>query len=111
MTHTAYTFLKLILLVMVVSQLGVSQAEEVSEVSNKAYIICKNRKDVRTVRVQLDHDGFCNTYYSKQGTEKSIGSGKNQESCVGFLNNVKTNLEKSSWTCRDISSTTITSLE
>lgn len=90
---------------------GLAQAEGVSEVSNKAYFICKNKKEVRTVRVQVDGSGVCTTYYSKQGTEKAVGSGKNHDSCIGFMNNVKTNLEGSNWTCRDISATKITSLE
>ena len=83
-------------------------AEQVVEVQNKAYWLCKNRKEVRTIRVQINKEGICSTYYSKLGSEKSVGSGQNQESCMGFLNNIKTNLEKSSWTCRDISSTRIT---
>ena len=77
------------------------------EVENKAYWMCKNRKEVRTIRVQVN-DGICSTYYSKLGSEKRVGSGKNQESCVNFLNNIKGNLEKSNWACRDISSTRIT---
>lgn len=102
---------KLILSALLFAVPGMGYAEEVSEVQNKAYIICKNRAEVRTVRVHIDAAGVCTTYYSKQGSEKGIGSGKNHDSCVGFMNNVKINLENSSWTCRDISSTKITSLE
>jgi hypothetical protein len=82
-------------------------AESTVEVENKAYWLCKNRKEVRTIRVQVDN-GICTTFYSKLGSEKSVGSGKNQESCVNFLNNIKGNLEKSSWSCRDISAARIT---
>lgn len=81
---------------------------ETVEVENKAYWICKFRKDVRTIRVFVGNGGICTTYYSKQGEEKSVGSGRNQESCHNFLNNIKTNLEKSNWACRDISSTRMT---
>lgn len=83
-------------------------AQTTVEVENKAYWICKSRKEVRTIRVQIKDSGMCATFYSKAGEEKMIGSGRNQESCHNFLNNVKTNLEKSNWTCRDISSTRIT---
>lgn len=88
----------------------VSHAEQTqsSEVDNKAYWICKNKKEVRTVRVHVSEQGICSTLYSRDGSEKSIGSGKNQESCLKILDNVKTNLEKSNWACRDISSTKIT---
>jgi hypothetical protein len=86
-------------------------AEGASETENKLYYICKNQKEVRTMRVHIETNGTCVTYYSKQGAEKNVGSGKNHESCEHFLDNIKTNLEKSNWNCRDISSTKITSLE
>lgn len=80
---------------------------QVVEVENKSYWLCKNKKEVRTIRVQINA-GICSTFYSKLGSEKVVGSGKNHESCVNFLNNIKTNLEKSNWSCRDISATRIT---
>lgn len=83
-------------------------AEQVVEVQNKAYWLCKNKKEARTIRVQVDKANICTTYYSKQGTEKSVGSGKSHASCMSFLENIKTNLEKSNWACRDISATRIT---
>lgn len=83
-------------------------AQETVEVENKSYWICKHQKEVRTIRVHVGTGGMCSTYYSKLGTEKVVGSGRNQESCHGFLNNIKGNLEKSNWSCRDISSTRIT---
>jgi hypothetical protein len=83
-------------------------AAEDIEVQNKAYWLCKNQKEVRTIRVQISNAGVCSTYYSKQGTEKVVGSGKNHDSCMSFMNNIRTNLEKSNWACRDISATRIT---
>lgn len=85
-----------------------ARAEQVVEVDNKAYYLCKNKKDVRTIRVHVEGGGVCSTFYSKQGEEKVVGSGKNHESCLNFLNNIKNNLEKSNWTCRDISSARVT---
>lgn len=67
-----------------------------------AYSICKLKASVRTVQVKVDDKGICKTLYSKQGDEKSIGSGRNKESCLQYLNNVKINLEKSGWKCRDV---------
>lgn len=83
-------------------------ADQVVEFENKVYFLCKNQKEVRTIRVQVDQQGICSTYYSKQGAEKLVGSGRNHESCTNFLNNIKTNLEKSNWSCRDISSARMT---
>jgi hypothetical protein len=83
-----------------------------SELGNKAYWICKNKKEVRTIRVFIDEkSNLCSTLYLKAGSEKVVGSGKMHESCMQFLTNIRTNLEKSNWTCRDISSTKITSVE
>lgn len=78
---------------------------------DKSYWMCKNKKEVRTIRVHINKENICSTIYSKQGSEKNVGSGRNHDSCIGFLNSIKTNLEKSSWNCRDISDTQITSLE
>ena len=67
-----------------------------------SYLLCKLRSNVRTVRIDLDSDGVCKTVYSKEGSDKTIGSGRSQASCQNFLNNVKLNLEKSNWKCRDV---------
>lgn len=85
-----------------------ASAEDTVEVQNKAYWICKSKREVRTIRVFIKPDGVCATLYSKLGEEKVVGSGRNHESCQNFLNNIKTNLEKSDWACRDISATRIT---
>jgi hypothetical protein len=78
---------------------------------DKAYWLCKHRKEVRTIRVYIKPDNICATVYSKEGEEKIVGSGKNHESCMNFLNSIKSNLEKSNWNCRDISDTNITRVE
>lgn len=83
-------------------------ADQVVEVQNKVYYLCKNHKEARTIRVHVDEHGQCNTLYSKAGSEKVVGTGKMVNSCENILNNIKNNLEKSSWTCRDISATRIT---
>lgn len=83
-------------------------ADQVVEVQNKVYYLCKNRKEARTIRVHVDEHGQCNALYSKAGVEKVVGTGKMVSSCENILNNIKNNLEKSDWACRDISATRIT---
>jgi hypothetical protein len=78
-----------------------------AETKPTAYVICKNGSQVRTVRVELDAEGVCHTIYSKQGAEKGVGSGKNKDSCMQFLNNIRVNLEKSNWKCRDVEAATV----
>lgn len=101
--------MKRLIMAMAISSAAWAWATEpVVEVENKSYWLCKNKKDVRTIRVYVDKDGVCSTHYAKAGVEKVVGSGKNHDSCAHFLENIKTNLEKSNWVCRDITSTRIT---
>ena len=65
----------------------------------KNYLICKSRGQVRSVYVET-HTAGCRTHYSKMGVSEVIGSGQNTNSCVQFLNNVRSNLEDASWTCK-----------
>ena len=88
---------------------AIASADEAT--AEKAYWLCKNHKQVRTIRVHIDEKNVCSTFYTKEGSEKVVGSGKNHESCFNFLTSIKGNLEKSSWNCRDISDTKISSLE
>lgn len=103
-------FLSMLRILLVILLFGSPflHADQVVEIQNKAYWLCKNRKQVRTIRVHVSDSGYCSTYYAKEGSEKSVGSGKNQETCINFLNNIRTNLEKSNWTCRDISASAMT---
>lgn len=75
---------------------AISQTER----SPKMFVICKLGANVRTIQVN-DLNGSFETVYSKGGESKVIGSGKNYESCLRFLENVKTNLEKSNWACKE----------
>lgn len=67
------------------------------------YILCKNKQFARTVNViwdaKLQH---CETQYTKFGRSKVVGSGKNKNTCVQFLNNIRHNLEKAGWFCKAI---------
>ena len=79
----------------------VATAAPAPDVTNAAYWMCKHHAEVRTIRVAA-MSGSCVTLYAKRGVEKGVGSGQFTESCLNFLTNIKTNLEKSGWTCRDI---------
>jgi len=73
-------------------------------IEKPSFIMCKNKKIIRTVRVEptMDPKG-CITTYTKAGIDRVVGTGIHIRSCVNFLNNIKTNLEKANWNCRDIS--------
>jgi hypothetical protein len=70
------------------------------------YVLCKNQKQVRSLRIQdtADHKG-CEVIYTKDGVQKLQGSGQYFEGCLKVLNNIKANLEKGWWKCRDVTKT------
>jgi hypothetical protein len=86
------------------SALALLMSLQVAHAESKpvAYVLCKLKGNVRTVRIDLDANGVCTTTYNKGGADKVIGSGRNQPSCQHFLDNVKVNLEKSNWKCRNV---------
>lgn len=70
------------------------------------YVMCKNSKTVRTIRIsqpQKDIDQ-CMVTYTKAGVDRVVGSGSSRIGCFEILNNIRINLEKSHWQCKDISS-------
>ena len=73
--------------------------------------MCKNRKIVRTLRVQSGQAGGCQTVYTKAGVDRIIGNGINKNSCFKFMDNVRGNLGKAGWACKDISRSQISHSE
>lgn len=72
-----------------------------TELEPEAFVICKLHSHVRTIAVHKKGDSY-ETVYSKFGKAQVIGSGRSIESNKGFLGNVRTNLEKSGWNCREV---------
>jgi hypothetical protein len=70
----------------------------------KQYVICKNQKTVRTIRVECPKNGECNTIYNKEGTDLVEGSNNNISGSQRILGNIKANLEKAAWKCNDVTS-------
>lgn len=68
--------------------------------SDLTYVLCKNQKIVRTLRIEKE-SGKCQTVYTKNGQDQVIGSGLNPNSCQKFLTDVQGNLEKAGWKCRE----------
>lgn len=75
-----------------------------------SYVLCKNKATVRTIRVEKDK-GLCKTTYTKEGVDQIVGQGQAENTCFGILNNIKGNLEKADWKCKDISQARISSSE
>lgn len=79
-----------------------------TEVEPEVFVICKLHADVRTVAVHKKGEIY-ETIYSKYGKAQVIGSGRSLESNKGFLGNVRTNLEKSGWDCREVKEASVLS--
>lgn len=80
----------------------------VTAAAPQPYVMCRQSDRVRTIRVTTDEQGQCQTYYTKAGVDELVGHGRNMDSCMGFLTNIKGNLESANWSCRDVSSASIT---
>jgi hypothetical protein len=85
-------------LVSVVSSAGIDQKAA-------AYVLCKNQKNVRTIRVTTDpnQNDVCSITYTKGGLDEVVGANRNLSACKSILQSIRANLEDSNWNCRNIS--------
>lgn len=67
-----------------------------------SFILCKNNKSVRTLRVEMDEDSKCRAIYTKQGVDEMIGAAQYSNSCVEIISKVRKKLEEGKWLCRDV---------
>jgi hypothetical protein len=78
-----------------------------------AFILCKNKKDVRTIRILSEGEKAenCKITYSKGGVEETVGVNRTMGSCKSILKSIQTNLESSSWSCRSVQAAHVTTGE
>ena len=78
--------------------------------SSSNYFLCKNRKIVRTIRIENDlEDNKCVALYTKAGIDKEVGRAQNVSTCMKVVENIKGNLEAANWKCRELGQVRITS--
>lgn len=75
------------------------------------YLLCKFKKLVRTVRVEKNSGGGCKTIYTKDGTDQNVGESLDGKICLKVLRNIRINLEKANWKCKDISESRVSTSE
>ncbi len=77
-----------------------------AEESVASIIVCKQKKFVRTIRIislaDQEKENKCVTMYTKAGTDKIVGGGKNMWTCNNLAQNIKANLEKADWKCKEV---------
>jgi hypothetical protein len=88
---------------------GVNSNSEEQE-TRSSYILCKKGSATRTVRVKVE-SSRCITTYTKSGLDEEVGRSTAPDRCFQVLDNIRTNLEKGSWKCRDISSARVSQSE
>lgn len=78
---------------------------------SSSYVICKNEKEVRTLRTEKNDDsGKCQIFYNKSGIDQMVGEAQNPQSCLDILKRVQDKLEAVSWKCRKASGSTVSDL-
>ena len=63
------------------------------------FVMCKNQKAVRTIRITPDEDG-CKTTYSKGGVDEVVEDNSQIAKCKDRLKSLQANLQSSNWTCK-----------
>ena len=113
-TQLAVTFMMFVLPLAVSAQ-G-TQTSPLNAVTSPAgkdptYLICKLRGSVRTLRVERKKGGPCITTYTKEGVDKVVGESWVSNRCSKVLLNIRDNLQKGNWKCKDISEARVSSSE
>lgn len=73
-------------------------------------IICKNDKQVRTLRTDKISDGGCRAVYTKQGVDQVVGSSVRTSGCETVLENIRKTLEGNVWKCKDVQAAALSDL-
>jgi len=73
-----------------------------AEVEQKtSYVMCRNDKAVRTIRVDLT-GAICRTFYTKEGKEEVVARSGTSAKCTEVAEQIRSNLEKSVWKCKEV---------
>ena len=99
------------LFVVATTSAAAQAAVESSASVQPNYIMCRNQKTVRTIRVEKDDSKECVTLYTKAGVDREVGRGQNFNSCTKVAENIRTNLDKAGWKCKEVSNIGMTSTQ
>jgi predicted transcriptional regulator len=73
------------------------------------YVMCKNQKTVRTIRITPEQaePNDCQVTYSKSGVDEVVGQSRSITACKSILRNIQDNLESSNFNCKKVESATV----
>jgi hypothetical protein len=75
-----------------------------------ATIICRNEKQVRTLRSDKTSEGGCRAVYTKQGVDQVVGSSMRPAGCETILGGIRKTLEGNVWKCKDVKEAEVSNL-
>ncbi len=101
--------INLILSLILVLFCGISAQAELTE-ELELSVICRLKKEVRTLRVEKADGGKCKAIYTKTGKDQNIGTASSGASCNEILRKVRVNLEAADWKCREVKESRVSNL-
>lgn len=93
------------------NEAAAAEGDLTSKAETPVYLICKSKALVRTLRVQNRPKGKCITTYTKNGVDQIVSNSSSLSQCSKVLSNIRENLEKANWKCKDISEARVSSWE
>lgn len=72
-----------------------------------AFVLCKNQKNVRTIRIMSgqnsgQNDSNCSISYTKGGVDEVVGANRSLSTCRSILKSIQMNLGSAGWSCRSV---------
>lgn len=77
---------------------------------SETLIICKNQKNVRTMTVKSFDGQFYVAEYTRNSLKQEVARAKQKSVCLEVVSNIKVNLQKAGWVCKEVLDTTETVL-
>lgn len=110
MKITTHTILSVALVIFSLWAYAQAAVDSTQSRQSSQFIMCKNQKNVRTIRVEHDKgEDQCVTFYTKAGVDREVGRGQSMVGCLKIIDNIKTNLEKANWKCKGHDKVSMTS--
>lgn len=98
-----------LLIAFLTGSLCLAQETKETKQDSKSYILCRRDNMARTIRVDVAKNGSCVATYTKEGVDQVVGRSGTSDMCESVSKNIRTNLEKASWKCRDVGEARISS--
>lgn len=99
-----FIFVAMILGASLMASAVTSVARAAADQKVMEYVLCKNQKVVRTIRItpETGEPQDCQVTYSKAGSDEVVGQSRSLASCQSILGNIQRNLESSKWNCKKV---------